>query len=149
MLALKTEEAEAAAVGIEHGQHADVPLVHGGQGLHHAGARRDRDHIALHDIPDTGRHVGDEPGRGVLKVRRTKSMRSLSSPQRAATTLDVPVLRLNSAYPMAEQMASVSGFLWPMTMISLMRDPRIPQQGREFNGAPFRIFSSAAGTDRC
>jgi hypothetical protein len=37
-------------------------------------------------------------------------MRSFVSPQRAATAFDNPIRRLNSAYPMAEQMASVSGF---------------------------------------
>jgi hypothetical protein len=42
-------------------------------------------------------------------------MRALVSPQRAAWAWGEPVRRLNSAYPIAEQIASVSGLRCPMT----------------------------------
>ena len=49
----------------------------------------------------TSRTLGDtsetKRGGGTRKVLRTKSMRSLVSPQRAASTLRMPVRRLNSA----------------------------------------------------
>ena len=72
----------------------------------------------------TSRTLGEtsatKRGEATPKVWSTKSMRSLVSPQRAATAPGMPVRRLNSAYPMAEQMASVSGLRWPMTKTSFI-----------------------------
>ena len=46
----------------------------------------------------------------------THLVRAEISPQRAAMALgSSPTTRSSAAYPMAEQMASVSGFLWQMT----------------------------------
>ena len=65
---------------------------------------------------------------GTLKTSRTKSIRSLVSPQRAATASGMPVRRLNSAYPIAEQMESVSGFRCPITRISLIPQRPLPER---------------------
>src|SRR5688572_20626035 len=72
----------------------------------------------------TSRTFGDTSdtnfGAAIPNERSTKSIRSLVSPQRAATASTNPVRRLNSAYPIAEQIESVSGFRCPITKTSLI-----------------------------
>ena len=57
------EQAAAGAILVEHGQHADVAVVHDAQRLGDGRGGGDRDDIGLHHVADFGGHVRDEARR--------------------------------------------------------------------------------------
>ena len=61
------EQAVAAPLLVEHGQDADVALVHEMQGLGGGGVRRHAHDLALHHVGNFQRHVSHESGRGHAK----------------------------------------------------------------------------------